>query len=773
VTYVPHDGQTLTSKKVRFHLGIVKILVDLNNDTVVDDKDRQVQIANAPLSAANDADPKIKRFGFWESDGSKLNISSAPVFSGDPTMQGTLQQVTASAEEDALQDYATLKIHAEALPPSNYTLGILLKSASWALTEKAAGPASCIDPPACTKVDIPQLLRSKEHLSDGTSTINAVAKQLALLNTGSNLCVNRSNSLGAPGECISDSSGFLKLDNLKLGDTVALFRCIHCGITPKTATADPAAPPNGNRAMLAQVLPPTGAPVELDRVDLDVRPIPDWMGLMSAWPQPGAKDTVKNLPPMVLQAVPGWVATPPVSNAHVTVLVHGFNIDISEAQNRWMPGTIKRLYWVGHPVLPVQLDPNDQAPAFTVGVTWNGNIGGAAFGYFYFPDDVFSALQTGAPLAKYLRGLKQSVDPKHPESAPLAQSINVLAHSLGNLAVNSALNQPDTDLSNHAIDVYVMNEPAVPAEAFKTDFTPDPTSAYWQRVGYHAQAYGYSTDPTKVDAEWRQEWAAMAKPICITDREGFVVCQPSFQEDWASIMSAIDTNGAPLPDFQKRWSQGSIGRRSWTGFFAGNPDKTTLYNTWSAEDCVIKYLLPAEALLGVPAYTRGVPIFTVAGQFLQNGAPVGVSSSGLPIWTLGDLTVSEADSNPFWANLWNTDPAQDSLFTGQAGSTHWNTTRQWAELAYWFPSIAGGAGGQRITTLTNADFGSVSAIPSCIQEGANKVSTGSTLSHSYLFAKPGHEAWCALKRVRSMFDPNISDPDPVDASCGQKIPPND
>lgn len=334
------------------------------------------------------------------------------------------------------------------------------------------------------------------------------------------------------------------------------------------------------------------------------------------------------------------------------------------------------------------------------------------------------------------------------------------------------INQPDTDLSNHVVDLYVMNEPAVPAEAFYTNFTLDTTTDYGRNLAYHLQAYGYSTDPAKRDAEWRKEWAAMANPICVTDRDGFQVCQPSFQQDWASIMSTINSGGAPLPGFQTRWDQGSIGRGPWTGFFAANPGKTTLYNTWSSEDCVIKYLFRAESLLALPAYSKITPIFDLAEILAQGAGPLSISN-GLPIWTLNDLTVSEQNSNPFWANLWKTDRSQEILFTGNPGSDHWKTTRQWAELAYWFPSIAGGAGGQRVTTVTNADFSLVSAISSCTAEVKNKVTTGSTLSHSYLFAKPAHETWCGLKRIRSMFDPNIPDPDPADVTCSQKVPPNE
>jgi hypothetical protein len=96
----------------------------------------------------------------------------------------------------------------------------------------------------------------------------------------------------------------------------------------------------------------------------------------------------------------------------------------------------------------------------------------------------------------------------------------------------------------------------------------------------------------------------------------------------------------------------------------------------------------------------------------------------------------------FWAALWNTGPAEDDVFESGTGS-HANLTRQWAELAYWFPAASRAAGRGPVMGATNHDFTLYSMPP---------VGTPfSVESHGYMTAKKLPEVWGAFEQVRDIL----------------------
>src|SRR5262249_31576580 len=134
---------------------------------------------------------------------------------------------------------------------------------------------------------------------------------------------------------------------------------------------------------------------------------------------------------------------------------------------------------------------------------------------FYFPDDEFKALQSGVPLADLFVRLS-----KHNNQTFL------IAHSLGNMIVNSALARPE--VSPGMVSKYIMNEAAVPAEAFASNF--DQGAEYAGSVAAtqnyvvpflrpyqvpflasHLAQMGFSTDSAVQDQIWADQLNRVTK----------------------------------------------------------------------------------------------------------------------------------------------------------------------------------------------------------------------------------------------------------------------
>ena len=140
-------------------------------------------------------------------------------------------------------------------------------------------------------------------------------------------------------------------------------------------------------------------------------------------------------------------------NGKMVVFVHGFNVDEPGATS-WFGEAFKRLYQSG-------------ANSMFTGVLFNGNANGVDFW-----QNVENAFVTAPQFASRVNALPGS-------------PTTVIAHSLGNIVVSSAIN--DSGLN---IDHYIMLDAAMPMEAF------DPsTFNQGQNTNMVNQAYnGYNTN---------------------------------------------------------------------------------------------------------------------------------------------------------------------------------------------------------------------------------------------------------------------------------------
>lgn len=120
------------------------------------------------------------------------------------------------------------------------------------------------------------------------------------------------------------------------------------------------------------------------------------------------------------------------ATAPYVFFLHGFNVTATEARG-WHAEMFKRLWQTG-------------ANLKFVGVTWFGEEG--IFEAFRYHENVRNAFLTGAPLATLLS--------YYPNEEPI-----VMAHSLGNVAVASALQFYDANCKT-----FISLNAAVPAEAF-------------------------------------------------------------------------------------------------------------------------------------------------------------------------------------------------------------------------------------------------------------------------------------------------------------------
>ena len=352
--------------------------------------------------------------------------------------------------------------------------------------------------------------------------------------------------------------------------------------------------------------------------------------------------------------------------------------------------------------------PQRGAP-HVVGFAWPGNQGvgkvvlPVASNLFFFPEDEFHALQTGKVFADWLILARQS--------AAGPRSVDVIAHSLGNMLVNSGLQF----LPAGTVSTYVMNDAAVPAEAF------DPTIPV--SLDDHARAYGYPDDDV-----WAIEWTSIvnAKNTPADLTRCAAATQPSdcwsFYERWRQLVGPSRTEAELGQAYTLRWRQvrpvpwqpSTLGADStphagpWRGFFAENRAKTRIVNTFHS----------ADTILG--------PLVWQASQRLQkpNVGFLGV---------LPDFRYSQ-----FWGQLDNTSAAEQIVFATPSAANA-AVVRQWAELAHWFPATSVAAG--RVTIGEAIDFSS--AAPNGV--------TNAVLSHSYMTGLEIYRAWPMFVSVTAVL----------------------
>jgi hypothetical protein len=376
--------------------------------------------------------------------------------------------------------------------------------------------------------------------------------------------------------------------------------------------------------------------------------------------------------------------------------VHGFDNSESDVIVDNIPTYFKRLYWVQHPVLPAQ-------QGMYVGLSWPSNPGGTQF-----PVAEFLGLETGAPLACLLQDLKGP-----------GQQLNIVAHSLGNMAVNSALQRVPAGVVTN----YVMNEAAVPAEAFHDPNTAFlPSEIYDGYVFRVQQSYGYPDDKP-----WQDQWNDMVAGKPFNDN----IPNPIDFLQWQANILNLPV---PQPQYFARWTQQRPAsgvpdfstditphRGPWKGYFFGNREKVSgrLVNTWSTVDNVL-------------GGTPGVLAWWTLMEATQKPF-IGILGLGS-----GADTANERETQ-FWAQLGMQSASEEALWSGGCDApqpNHYNTVRQWEELAMWFGSLSDAAGHQPMSTVLNNDFTTFSASPD------------RSTTHSYMTAKPFYEVYNAFKTVR-------------------------
>ncbi len=648
--------------------------------------DTEIDDKGTSLDAQDDAAARAgKPWAFWE---------------GDPAKTGTL---------DELADWATVRLRANALPSPGVKVSLVAFGADWSLAPKA-NPG-------------------KMYLS-GDPDQDAPARQLQALQAFA------ARSSGVKGEIP------IPLEWLRKGENAFLVK-FRRAPTSGVAGLDP--------TIDIDIVPNVAAPNTValgDSAKVEVRPVKGWMSAMTARSTGVSNAPSQNSPRPRLAPLAGWEVVPE-QTGRVTLLLHGFNVNEEEATSLFFPTYFKRLYWVGHPVLERQ--ESAQGYAHTIGVAWGGNAGLGPLSRIFFPEDEFHALQTGVPLSRYLtEDLPASTNGRKP-------FIEVIAHSLGNMAVNSAL----TLMPPFTIDRYVMNEAAVPAEAFDANYQYSPTEM--TNMFPHARDYGYS-DAAGVpqDARWQADWLNMQsglpyKPNAVT---GLLEPDLTDLQEWnAQIESNAEL--VPRPLYDVRWTQerpvetpdalfpvppldlsGTTPRRGpWRGFFAGNRARTTILNTWNGTDQALRIddgFAQYQGLLGLPPelFPTNFRLYVwYLCQTLQKPTVRGGLDLGLGLRP-------DNRSVQFWARLKDANSLEEYTWSG---GNHANITRQWAELAYWFPALSGAAGATPIAVLQNQPFRQYGGDDSANAEYA------SFTSHTYMTTKAFHEVWGAYGRLRDFL----------------------
>jgi hypothetical protein len=180
----------------------------------------------------------------------------------------------------------------------------------------------------------------------------------------------------------------------------------------------------------------------------------------------------------------------------------------------------------------------------------------------------------------------------------------------------------------NVIDTPVMNEAALPAEAFLAVSYPVATpvdvvdaaeavvmQSLQDSMVAHASEYGYDDD-----ARWVQEWGQMQQGIpYVPDPSGGLM--PDFTDlaEWnRKIAQDLNPHLNPPPQYDLRWRQvrpaggvphvdgGSTPRPGpWNGFFSENPSRVRrMVHTYSLTDRVLDWSWPFSQLIQKPNGTR-------------------------------------------------------------------------------------------------------------------------------------------------------------------------
>ena len=197
------------------------------------------------------------------------------------------------------------------------------------------------------------------------------------------------------------------------------------------------------------------------------------------------------------------------NDAPYVFFLHGFNVTSTTARG-WHAEMFKRLWQTG-------------CEMKFVGITWFGEEG--VFEAFHYHDNVRNALLSGKPLANLLG--KYSSDKKI-----------VMAHSLGNMVVSSAL-----QFYNANCDTFIMLNAAIPSEAFGATIS-------------NAEEYADCSESER---------------LFVPDAWHDYPCK-SWSVNWYKLFTEDEKESA----------------LTWRDIFKDIPTKTEVYNFYSSEDEVFE-----------------------------------------------------------------------------------------------------------------------------------------------------------------------------------------
>jgi len=694
-------GAPIVGPSVQVNVGPVHIVVDSDNDTIID------PVKDPAAATAG------KAFNFWIAD------------PNGPTINGG---------QDALLDYASLRVYVNVAPDPNVgTIQLTLSSATtanmadWVLTRNVGVVDGSTDAYAAAneKLYLTDQNGINAKSSQGGST---PLKQITVTGTTLNpptFTCDASGTNTFESQLCRAVNGTISLTNIQSGKMYDLLFAINdtCFKTaPTTCLQD-----TSWTLKVQLLIKGQSQPITLDQVPLDIRKLQQRIAVYTM--RSGALQPLSSpvLLPVVPPAIP-WTDIP-ASATKLNVLVHGYLVTQDAATvtqpnaEAFIPSYFKRLYWTGLPVMMAQ--GNVQS----VGIVWYGDVT-----KFNWPDDEFSALSNGPPLANFIA-----------TQAAAGRKMTFLAHSLGNMVVNSAIDRLITNNQTQALSAitsYVMNEAAVPSEAFDIGTASGLSPLLSDNANTND---GYSTDSV-----WHDQWNNL------TDAQ---------DQLWSNTLGASNYITVPQPVYYLRWQQqrpstgvpdsaGSSStpqRGSWLGYFSNNPKRVTITNTVNANDDVLGEVWWLAQYCEKPNLIIGK----------------GLYSSVNSCYSVINLTTGQIDdaNHQFWAALRNTDPGQEATWgaycTTPGTCAHANITRQFAELSYWFPSIsnAEGAGGLPYNhdnpppppvtnTVTTFDFSPYSP--------KSGTAPPSTQTHSYMGEQPYSIVSPAWKQIKKSLCPTCN-----------------
>ena len=755
---VDSDNGTLRSVPRSIKLGWVRLELDSNNNTDIDILDRE-------------AARKGRAFAFWESD---------PFY--DLKRIAKEKDAEKGEEEKGLADYFTIRITVNKLwRTDSGSQAVRLRmikangeDADWTIVKKVGAAHDYLRDNDTALKQVAAITAGSE---DPTQTPECTATDTLIHTEGA-------------GECRPPDAG-VTLPPLAAGTYELLVRCRNCGADAPSTSADVP------RMLLEYVASDSASSgTRIDEARADIRPVRQWITYVTA----RAKDPTNFKPLSYLDQyqrnetwynddpheppqrqrtwsneTPEWVSWAsrvPLKARDVTVIVHGYKVSDSAMRNVFAPTMFKRLYWVGHPVLRLQGEwrKQEEMPgclkncAHTVAISWPSNWGGKEPYYnsfiaprireavsdkwaaANFPEDEYRAFATGPGMALYLSDLYNT---------NTSRKIRIIAHSLGNLAVQAALSRPE--LAGHKIDRFIMNEAAFPAEAV----APVPVDENYLNLWgeRHAEKYGFASDSI-----WQEDW---------DDRMG-LLHKLWWKNHLRKLKNQIEPSAAPLnfpsdQDFyEMRWRQvrPSTGlpdyestvqpdRGPWRGLFFANKDRARIFNTFSENDRVLRVIWRANQTLNKPfAMIRRV--------LLDEAARVVIRRS-----LVGDRPQDD-EVKQKWGITTGTEQHWNSVF-GSSSGEHWTIKRQWAELSYWFPATAGAAGGMNLDSYFNTqcnvdtcntrftEYSDYTGDPVLERWGPLRDTLYESVLYAYTHSYLGYgrfaKVYPAFEQIRKMFDP--------------------